>query len=275
MVTRSIEGAQRKVEGHNFEIRKHLLEYDNVMNEQRRVIYRIRKDILSDSGNHEFIMEMIEDICENIFNSYLPEKKMPLEAYPWEDISKSFQTMFKTEKHLQYQECLTKFNDDAIEYLTITAKEILEKKFSQYEQEQVKLAMREILLSIFDQYWKDHLLAMDHVKEGVNLKAYAQKNPLTEYKREGFNLFEKMRMDVKKAVLEAIFSVTLYTKEEVEQLQRRHQEELEKQLEQHRQMQELNESNQSKPIARGQNKVGRNDACPCGSGKKFKQCHGA
>ena len=119
---------------------------------------------------------------------------------------------------------------------------------------------------------------MDHIKEGINLRAYAQKDPLTEYKREAFNLFENMRVEVKKAVVNNIFSVKLYTQAEIEELQRRHQEELERQLEAHKKAQEMAEAAkeaQAQPIQRSTNKVGRNDPCPCGSGKKFKQCHGA
>ena len=275
MISNAIAKAQKKVEAHNFEIRKHLLEYDNVMNEQRRVIYRIRKDILSDNGNLDFIHEMIEDICENMIEEYRPDKKVPLEAWNWEEMQTSFHRMFKTDRKMNFNECLQKYNEDPIDYFTESAKEILKEKLEKYDDEQVKLATREILLSTFDQHWKDHLLAMDHVKEGVNLRAYAQKNPLMEYKREGFNLFESMRVNVKKAVLQAIFSVTLYTQEEIEELQRKHQEELERQLEEHRRAQELHEENNSQPVRRSQNKVGRNDPCPCGSGKKFKQCHGA
>ena len=123
---------------------------------------------------------------------------------------------------------------------------------------------------------------MDHVKEGINLQAYAQKDPLTMYKREAFNLFENMRVEVKKAVVNAMFSVKLYTQEEIEQLQRQQKEELERQLEAHKQAQAAAEAAEqaqqaanTTPLKRSVNKVGRNDACPCGSGKKFKHCHGA
>ena len=139
------------------------------------------------------------------------------------------------------------------------------------------MALKEILLSIFDQIWKDHLLSMDHIKEGVNLRAYAQKDPLTEYKRESFNLFESMRSEVKKSIVENIFTVQLYSQEEMAELKKQQQAQLEAQLEAHKAEQKAQEEmveGKSQPVRR-KNKVGRNDPCPCGSGKKFKQCHGA
>ena len=280
MITNAIAKAQKKVEAHNFEIRKHLLEYDNVMNEQRRVIYRIRRDILGDKGNIEFIQEMVEDTAELLEDNYRPQRKVPLEAWPWEDMKTGFKNTYHTDYEVSAQECITKYNGEITEYFSQIGKVLLDKKFSEYDDEQVKLATREILLSTFDQHWKDHLLAMDHVKEGINLRAYAQKNPLVEYKRESFNLFEQMRVEVKKSVINNIFSVKLYSQEEIEELQRRHQEELDRQLEAHRKALEEAEQEEKaqqakEPIRRGQAKVGRNDPCPCGSGKKFKHCHGA
>jgi preprotein translocase subunit SecA len=277
MISNAIAKAQKKVETHNFEIRKHLLEYDNVMNEQRRVIYRIRKDILGDNDNLGFINEMIEDVADGLTHNYTPERKVQIESWPWEEMVKGFQTTFNSDYEVTYKECYEKYDGSISGYFGAVAKEILEKKFSEYDDEQVKLAIREILLTIFDQHWKDHLLSMDHVKEGVNLRAYAQKNPLTEYKRESFNLFENMRIEVKKSVVENIFKVRLYTAEEIEEMKRRQQEMLEQQLAQAKMEQEQlenQEKEESAPISRRSSKVGRNDPCPCGSGKKFKHCHG-
>ena len=277
MISNAIAKAQKKVETHNFEIRKHLLEYDNVMNEQRRVIYRIRKDILGDSDNLGFINEMIEDVADGLTHNYTPERKVQIESWPWDEMVKGFQATFNCEYIVDHKECYEKHDGSISGYFGTVAKEILEKKFSEYDEEQIKLAIREILLTIFDQHWKDHLLSMDHVKEGVNLRAYAQKNPLTEYKRESFNLFENMRMEVKKSVVENIFKVRLYTAEEIEEMKRRQQEMLEQQLAQAKMQQEQldkTEEEQSAPVSRRSQKVGRNDPCPCGSGKKFKHCHG-
>lgn len=278
MISNAIAKSQKKVEAHNFEIRKHLLQYDDVMGEQRNVIYRLRRDILGDVGNDELIQNFIEDVSESLVDSYRPDKKVPMESWAWEDMNTGFQNTFHTDIEVSAEGCIKEGDGDIETYFAKKAKEILQAKLNEYDPEQVKLAMREILLSTFDQFWKDHLQSMDHIKEGINLRAYAQKDPLTEYKREAFNLFENMRGEVKKAVVNNIFSVKLYTQEEIEELQRRHQEELERQLEAHKKAQEMAEkaqAAQSQPIQRSTNKVGRNDSCPCGSGKKFKHCHGA
>ncbi len=278
MISNAIAKAQKKVEGHNFEIRKHLLEYDNVMNEQRRVIYKLRRDILDDNDNLGFIKEMIEDVTNYLVDAYRPERKVPIDSWPWEDMKKGFQTTFYTDYDVTANECMQKYDGELENYFTTIATELMDKKFAQYDEDQVKYAIREILLSIFDQHWKDHLLSMDHLKEGINLRAYAQKDPMTEYKRESFSLFENMKVEVKKSVVQNIFSVQLYTQEEIEELKRRQQEMLEAQIEAHKKAQEAAEKaseGKAAPVQRSANKVGRNDPCPCGSGKKFKHCHGA
>lgn len=271
MISNAIARAQKKVETHNFEIRKHLLEFDNVMNDQRKLIYRIRKDILSDQDNLGFINDMIEDVCSFIIEANEPQRKMPIESWPWEELNKSFNTTFNSKITLEVTECQKKYDGDMLNYFSAKAKELLTEKFSKYDPNQVKIAIKEILLSIFDQFWKDHLLSMDHLKEGINLRAYAQKDPLNEYKRESFELFEKMREEVKKAVVNTVFTVQLYTQEEVEELKRRQQAELEMRLKAHQAAQASAEKGE---LRRSPNKVGRNDLCPCGSGKKYKHCHG-
>jgi preprotein translocase subunit SecA len=186
-----------------------------------------------------------------------------------------FKHVFNTDYEVNLQECIKAYDGEIERYFSEIAKNILQKKFAEYEAEQVKYALREILLSAFDQHWKDHLLQMDHIKEGINLRAYAQKDPLTEYKKESFILFETMKGQVKKSIVTNLFTVRLYTREEIEELQKRHQEELEAQLEAHKRMLEAETiKEEAQAIKRGNPRVGRNDACPCGSGKKYKQCHG-
>ena len=146
-------------------------------------------------------------------------------------------------------------------------------KYSIYEEDQIAMALREIMLSIFDSNWKDHLLSMDHLKEGINLRAYAQKDPLNEYKHESFALFEEMRVRIKQAIIDQVFSVRLYSKEEIEELKREQQAMLDAQLEQHKAELKAQDS-EAGTVRRKSNKVGRNDPCPCGSGKKYKHCHG-
>lgn len=277
MITNAIAKAQKKVETHNFEIRKHLLDFDNVMNEQRRVIYRIRRDIISDNDNHGFVNEMCEDVASFIVDSNRPDKKVPLDQWPWEDLSNGFKTTFNTDYEVNAVECSEKHDGHIEEYFASVAKTLLEKKLSAYDSEQVKMAFREILLQTFDGHWKDHLLSMDHVKEGINLKAYAQKDPLNEYKREAFELFERMRSDVKSSVIRNVFTMRLYTQEEIEELRRQQEEELKRQLEAYKEQKKREEEQEArkKPLTRSEVKVGRNDLCPCGSGKKFKHCHGS
>ena len=275
MISNAIAKAQKKVESHNFDIRKHLLEYDNVMNEQRRTIYKIRRDILNDQDNEGFVSEMIEDVAINLLEVYRPEKKTEVSSWDWKEMAAGFKASFNTDHEISYNDCVKNADGDVERYFAETAKNILKEKLAKYEPEQVKYAFREILLSTFDQHWKDHLLQMDHVKEGINLRAYAQKDPLTEYKKESFALFETMKGQVKKSIVTNLFTVRLYTKEEIEELQRRHQEELEAQLEAHKKSLEVEtKKEEAKLIRRSHPKVGRNDDCPCGSGKKYKHCHG-
>ncbi|MCK5882304.1 MAG: preprotein translocase subunit SecA [Bacteriovoracaceae bacterium] len=275
MISNAIAKAQKKVETHHFEIRKHLLEYDNVMNDQRTVIYKIRRAILGDEDNMGFIREMIEDVSNVVVSHYRPQRKIPLEDWNWEELQTGFTNTFSSDYKVTAADCIEHYDGDLETYFAELAKKDIEAKFAKYDDLQVTLALREILLSIFDQHWKDHLLQMDHVKEGVNLRAYAQKDPLSEYKKEAFNLFEGMREAVKTSVVHNIFKVQLYSPEEIEELKKRQQKELEAQLSAHKQAQKDTESGNADMVRRKKQKVGRNDDCPCGSGKKFKHCHGA
>ncbi len=275
ILSNQIAKAQKRVEGHNFDIRKHLLDFDNVMNEQRKVIYKLRKEILDNDGNRELLSEMIDDVAYQLTEMNRPsDKKAPLNEWDWENINQGFQNIFSTEQSLSVKECSENHNSNLQDYVATEANKILEEKFSQYDNEQVELTQREVLLSTFDQFWKDHLLNMDHLKEGINLRSYGQKDPLVEYKREAFELYEQMKEEIRRAVVERIFSVRLYTPEEIEEIKKQQQAMLEAQLAAHKRAQEAAER-ASTPITRKQQKVGRNDPCPCGSGKKFKHCHGA
>ena len=278
MISNSIAKAQKRVEGHNFDIRKHLLDFDDVMNEQRKVIYRLRREILNDEGNRELVDEMVSDVSGQIVELNRPEKKTPLNEWDWSSINSAFQNLFATDIELNVNECSDKHNSDLNDYIEQKSLQILKDKFSEYDSEQVKLTLREILLATFDQFWKDHLLNMDHLKEGINLRSYGQKDPLVEYKREAFVLYENMKVEIRRAVVERMFSVRLYTEEEIEELKKQQQAQLDAQLEAHKRAQEAQakaEEMARQPVQRRQMKVGRNDNCPCGSGKKFKHCHGA
>ena len=278
MITNAIAKAQKKVETHNFDIRKHLLDFDNVMNEQRKVIYKIRRDILNDEANHELINDFIEEVTFNMAEGAKPEKKATLREYNWEALNQSFRSLFNVDGKLSSEECSQKFQGDLGAYLKERGIESLDGQFSGFDPDQVKYTFREVLLATFDQSWKDHLLAMDHLKEGINLRSYGQKDPLVEYKREAFTIYEGMKYSIKEAVIERISHVKLLTKEEIEQIHREQEKILEQQLRAHQNQQAAEEEKNTdldKKIVRASVKAGRNDPCPCGSGKKFKNCHGA
>ena len=275
MISNAIAKAQKKVETHNFDIRKHLLDFDNVMNEQRKVIYKLRRDILNDEANHELIQDFISELAFNLSEQVKPEKKATLREYPWEEINNQMKAMFNIDSPVTAEECSKETKGDFFEYLKITGEKSLAKKFKDFESEQVKYTQREVLLATFDQFWKDHLLAMDHLKEGINLRSYGQKDPLVEYKREAYVIYEDMKLSIKRAVLERISHIKLLTKEEIEEIHLQQQAMLESQLKAHQEAEAAKQMDDEKKIIRATVKVGRNDPCPCGSGKKFKACHGA
>ncbi len=273
MISNAIAKAQKRVETHNFDIRKHLLDYDNVMNEQRQVIYRLRREILNDEGNKDLVDSFIEDTAMFVAFQFIPEKKTPLLDWDWEAIKTGYKAAFHHEYDFNANECADKFGGDLADYFIAQAKKYIEEKLAGYPDDQVIIAIREVLLSTFDSHWKDHLLAMDHLKEGIGLRSYGQKDPIIEYKTEAFGLFGEMKERIKRAVVETLFSIRLYTAEEIEEIKRQQQAELDMQMEAHRRAEEAKAQARA-PIKRSENKVGRNDPCPCGSGKKFKHCHG-
>lgn len=275
MISNAIAKAQKKVETHNFDIRKHLLDFDNVMNEQRKVIYKIRRDILNDEGNIELINDFIEEITFNLAEQVKPDKKATLKEYPWEEINNQMKALFNPEKILTPEDASARTQGDLFEYLKQAGMEAIKAKFKDFEEEQVKYTHREVLLATFDQFWKDHLLAMDHLKEGINLRSYGQKDPLVEYKREAYVLYENMKLAIKRAVLERVSHIKLLTKEEIEEIHRQQEEMLAAQLKAHQEAEANKQMGEEKRIIRATVKAGRNDPCPCGSGKKFKSCHGA
>ncbi|WP_408096208.1 preprotein translocase subunit SecA [Peredibacter sp. HCB2-198] len=275
MITNAIAKAQKKVETHNFDIRKHLLDFDNVMNEQRKVIYKIRRDILNDEGNLELVQDFIDEVAFELAAQYQPEKKGTVRDFPWEEINQAAKNAFGIEHTLTPEECSQKHKGDLAEYLKETGAAAIQKKFEGFDQEQVKYTYREVLLATFDQFWKDHLLAMDHLKEGINLRSYGQKDPLVEYKREAFTIYENMKFAIKRAVIERISHIKLMTPEEIEAIHREQERILQAQLKAHQDAIAAEAMAEEKKIIRATVKVGRNDPCPCGSGKKFKSCHGA
>ncbi|MGE3610198.1 MAG: preprotein translocase subunit SecA [Bacteriovoracaceae bacterium] len=275
MITNGIAKAQKKVETHNFDIRKHLLDFDNVMNEQRKVIYKIRRDILNDEENEALLKDFVEEITFDMAEGFKPEKKASLRDYPWDEINQTMKALLNHEYTFSAEECSQSYNSNLAEYLKEIGIKAIEKKFADFDPEQVKLTYREVLLATFDQFWKDHLLAMDHLKEGINLRSYGQKDPLVEYKREAFTIYENMKFAIKRAVVERISHVKLMTQEEIEAIHRQQEAMLEAQLKAHQEAEKAKTIAEEKKIIRATVKAGRNDPCPCGSGKKYKSCHGA
>jgi preprotein translocase subunit SecA len=275
MISNAIAKAQKKVETHNFDIRKHLLDFDNVMNEQRMVIYKIRRDILNDESNVELIHDFIEEVSHALAEEFRPEKKASLREYDWAKINQELRTIFNTDHQFSAEQCSSRTQGDLAEYFKQIGIETLDNRFKGFDPEQVKLTYREVLLATFDQFWKDHLLAMDHLKEGINLRSHGQKDPLVEYKREAFGLYENMKFEIKRAVSERICHVKLMSQEEIEEIHRQQEAILDAQLRAHQEAERAKSVAEEKKIIRATVKVGRNDPCPCGSGKKFKACHGA
>lgn len=275
MISNAIAKAQKKVETHNFDIRKHLLDFDNVMNEQRKVIYKIRRDILNDEGNVELVQDFVDEVAFDVSEQFKTDKKSSLREYAWEDINQVVRSVFGVEKDLTAEECAQTAMSDLANYINQKGQEAITAKFKDLDPEQVKYTYREVLLATFDQFWKDHLLGMDHLKEGINLRSYGQKDPLVEYKREAYTLYENMRFAIKRAVVERISHIKLMTQEEIEAIHREQEQLLEAQIRAHQEAEKAKTMEEEKKIIRASVKVGRNDPCPCGSGKKFKSCHGA
>ena len=266
MVSRSIESAQKRVEDHNFEMRKHVLEYDDVMNQQRKVIYEQRRQILAGENLKEDVLGLAEELFDGLFGFYCPE-----DAYPetWDLVGLKETLVAKFSFRLGDLEQGDKSRDEFRDVIW----QALEKSYNDKEAEIGPELMRRLeklfMLQAVDHQWKDHLLAMDHLKEGVGLRGYGQKDPLIEYKKEGFDMFEEMKGRIVETTVESIFRVK-QAKEDDREIERR----------QKRQMAQLSFVGAGDAMAAPQpvhtdKKVGRNDPCPCGSGKKYKKCHGA
>jgi preprotein translocase subunit SecA len=267
LISRAIENAQSKVEGHNFDIRKHLLEYDDVMNQQREVIYRQRRDLLMGEDIHETIEDMISEKAEEIAAGFADERALP-EDWDHKGISDA---VFK-----QFNNRLTPFDRNTLDGLNQDglAQEIFDQCRAAYAGrenligiETIRHLERVIMLQTVDNLWKDHLLSMDHLKEGVGLRGYAQQNPLLVYKKEGFEMFQDLIERIKDETLGILFRVQLAEPQSLEQMQRDQDQELVYSGGDAR-------SAKKKSQRRTGKKVGRNDPCPCGSGKKYKKCCG-
>ncbi len=208
LIADTIIQVQTKIEEQYFEARKYLLQYDNIINEQRTAIYQLRREILGEADNLPLIHQMIEDYCGFIVEKLESDPRAKTkEEWFWEEINKIFQTSLNTCFVLQSKECGQ--HENAFQYIRAIAKTLFIQKFSKYDEGQVRVIVRDILLSILDHYWREHLSSLDQLKEGVSLRSYAQKDPLVEFKHDAYQAYENMKSSVKRTVTENIFHIEL------------------------------------------------------------------
>jgi len=271
-ITKAIERAQQKVERRNFDIRKQLLEYDDVMNQQRKVIYQERNKILEQKDLKEDILGMINDVVDEVVSLYTPEKIRP-EEWDIAGLAKKIKQVFpvflssNSLKEIYDREQLKKIIEDKV-------REFYQKKEEEVKESLMRELERAILLHTLDSRWKDHLYAMDSLKEGIGLRGYGQRDPLVEYKREAYEMFEGLIHRVKEEVAELILKLQVSRRPSVERVLVGSPQIREPALVGANRMGENNPLERASLTSRREKKVGRNDPCPCGSGKKYKYCCG-
>ena len=283
MVTNAIEKAQRKVEGRNFDIRKQLLEYDDVANDQRQIVYQQRDDLLVSEDISETIIAIRADVVNDTIDGYIPPMSVE-EQWDVSGLENSLKSDFAVE--LPIQEWLDQDNtvdEDAIRERVLAAIQAAYEAKCEAVGPDMRKIEKQVMLQILDQLWKDHLATMDQLRQGIHLRAYAQKNPKQEYKRESFELFQTLLNNLKFEVIKFLSHVQIQRPDEAERIeQQRRDEAAREQLAfEHSDASALpepaasaDEDPSAAPFVREERKVGRNEPCPCGSGKKYKSCHG-
>jgi preprotein translocase subunit SecA len=282
-VTRAIENAQRKVEAHNFDLRKHLLDFDDVANDQRRVIYAQRNELMEADDVKDLIDSIREETFDNLISRYIPPESID-EMWDPEGLEKALEGEFGIDAPIR--DWLEADSDLDEAGLRERIMETVEAHFQAKEEMTGSEVMRQfekaLMLSILDQQWKEHLASMDYLRRGINLRSFAQKKPQQEYKREGFEMFTTMLETMKHEVMKALARVRIRSEEDVQAVDQQRRREAPMQF-QHAQAQSPaaglpGEASTGQavpePFVREGRKVGRNEPCPCGSGKKYKQCHG-
>ncbi len=287
-VTRSIESAQRKVEGRNFDVRKEILAYDDVANDQRKVVYSQRNELMAAEEISEIISAIREDVVNNVITQYIPAKTM-VEQWDTKGLEEHLHQEFNVE--VPVRKLLDEDHSLQEESLRKRIIAILEQNHKDKEQQMSKEVLqhfeKSVMLQVLDNSWKEHLAAMDYLRQGIHFRGYAQKDPKQEYKREAFEMFTSLLEHIKYEVIGILFKVQVRQEEDVRAIDEQRQAPREMHFE-HAQAPTLDAYEQSlvdqeqqeqgisavQPFTREGNKVGRNDPCPCGSGKKFKQCHG-
>jgi preprotein translocase subunit SecA len=282
MVSKRIAAAQKSVEGRNFETRKHLLEYDDVMNKQRETIYGLRRQLMEEPDQREYLLGetgVARDLLTDLTQQYIDSNSAP-DDWDTENYKVQIQTIYALDLEAEGID----FQKSSSEEIEESIWEKLKAKYAEKEQQIGDEAMRTyeriIMLNIIDAQWKDHLLALDHLKQGIGLVGYGQKDPLVEYKKESFDLFKSMLDRIDTTTIRSLFNLQVVAEESPEEIQRRR-------LAARRRAGSMQftgpnqgataageEAGKVKTVVRDQPKVGRNDPCPCGSGKKYKKCHG-
>ncbi len=266
LISRAIENAQAKVEGHNFDIRKQLIEYDDVMNQQREVIYKQRREALMGKSLKSSIEDMISEKAEIIADMFADEKALP-EDWDMKGLNEAVYKQFNFKLNSFDEDTLDGLNRDGLAQLIYeSALEIYNQREAVIGEEDFRRLERVVMLQTVDNLWKDHLLSMDHLKEGIGLRGYAQQNPLLVYKKEGFELFQGMIFRIKEETLGILFRIQIAESEKIDDLR--------KPKEQSLTFSSGDAPAKKKPVKRVEKKIGRNAPCPCGSGKKYKKCCG-
>jgi len=265
LISKAIENAQRRVEGQNFDIRKHLLEYDNVMNRQREVIYGQRRDVLGGRELWKTVEEMLDEVAEELVEEYAGEKSHP-DEWDLKGLDDALYKNFTVKLHLGDARKDEFDRNSLFEAVPAEVIRLLRAKEAEYGADLMEYIMRVIMLQSIDAHWKDHLLAMDHLKEGIGLRGYGQKDPVREYQREGYEMFMDMVYRIKEDSLRKLCMVQIQREEEVQEIQERQSREYV--------MSRGDAGATPATIKRDGRKVGRNEPCPCGSGKKYKHCCG-
>ncbi|MDI3328446.1 MAG: preprotein translocase subunit SecA [Alicyclobacillaceae bacterium] len=263
LVTRAIESAQKKVEGNNFDLRKHVLKYDDVMNQQREIMYKQRREILERENLRDVVVGMIEDLIDWMLDTYAPEDQIP-EEWDLTGLYEYAEHTFLLPGALSVEQLQGKSREEIREILL----EAVNRQYDQREQ-QLGPMMREfervVLLRAVDSKWMDHIDAMDHLRQGIHLRAYGQRDPLVEYKFEGFQMFEEMIHSIREEVATYIFKAYVAVEQAVP---------VQSQVVVQGEAVSPKDDGVKKPVV-NREQVGRNDLCPCGSGKKYKKCHGS
>jgi preprotein translocase subunit SecA len=289
MVTNSIEKAQRKVEGRNFDIRKQLLEYDDVANDQRQVIYQQRDELLTEDDISATITAIREDVVNEAISEFIPPMSVE-EQWDVPGLERQLETEFGVELPLQkWLEEDDDLHEESLRQRIVADVEAAYLRKCEEVGPDMRKIEKQIMLQVLDTLWKEHLATMDHLRQGIHLRAYAQKNPKQEYKRESFELFQRLLDNLKFEVVRFLSHIQIQRQDEAELIEQRRREaaERERLAFQHAQASalaaeaeadpqgaEAPQAPPAQPFRRDERKVGRNEPCPCGSGKKYKQCHG-